>query len=78
MSSELPADLGRFLKGREIAASPEKYAVCSLCESIVTVTTYLCPNCHGYRFDRDPRLVVSRALELGSSEQSTVTPGDLQ
>ena len=78
MSSKLPANLDRFLRSQEIAAAPEKYAVCTLCESIVTASTQLCPNCHGYRMDPDPRLVISRALVLGHREQSTVTLADLR
>ena len=69
-----PADVGRFRKGQEIASSPDGYAVCMLCQSIVTATTYLCPLCHGYRFNSDPRLVVSWALELAFSESQTVPP----
>ena len=69
-----PASVGRFLKGQEIASSPEDYAVCMLCQSIVTVTTYLCPICHGYRFDANPQRVVSWALELAFSEPQTVPP----
>lgn len=60
-----------------IVAQPGKYKVCEGCESIVTIQTNTCPNCHSYRFDEDSERVVSQARLLGSRPQSSVKPGDL-
>lgn len=67
----------RFAKAQEIASNPDEYQVCEGCESIVGSGTIVCPNCHAYRFDRDPIRVVDQALLLGSREKRSVTAEDL-
>jgi len=67
----------RLAKAREIANNPVAYKVCEGCDSIVTAEVVICPNCHGYRFDKDPSRVVDQAVELGTREQRSVTADDL-
>ena len=67
----------RAATAAKIAANPAGYKVCEGCDSIVGSGTTLCPNCHSYRFDADPRRVVDQARLLGSREQTSVTAQDL-
>ena len=67
----------RLAKAKEIASNPGEYQVCEGCESIVGLTTAVCPNCHSYRFDRSSARVVDQALLLGSREKRSVTAEDL-
>ncbi len=67
----------RLAKAQEIAANPAGYQVCEGCDSIVGRGTMVCPNCHSYRFDRDPVRVADQALILGSREKRSVTAEDL-
>jgi hypothetical protein len=67
----------RLAKAQQIAANPRDFQVCEGCESIVGSGTLMCPNCHSYRFDRDPIRVVDQALLLGSREKRSVTAEDL-
>ena len=64
-------------KAKEIASNPEKYKVCEGCDSIVGISTTICPNCHGYRFDAEESRVIDQAVLLGSREQTSVTAEDL-
>ncbi|MGA0846308.1 MAG: hypothetical protein ACO3RV_07175 [Luteolibacter sp.] len=67
----------RAAAAAKIASNPSGYKVCEGCDSIVSSTTAICPNCHGYRFDADPQHVVDHAVLLGSRRQSSVTAQDL-
>jgi hypothetical protein len=67
----------RAKKAAEIIAHPRKYKVCEGCESIVTLNSNTCPNCHGYRFDDEQERVISQARILGSRPQQSVRPDDL-
>lgn len=67
----------RLAKAQQIASRPGDYQVCEGCESIVGLSTVVCPNCHGYRFDDTPARVVDQALLLGSREKRSVTAEDL-
>ncbi|TAE92379.1 MAG: hypothetical protein EAZ81_03215 [Verrucomicrobia bacterium] len=64
-------------KARKIAASATSYKVCEGCDSIVSLKTVLCPNCHSFRFDASPTRVIAQAQLLGSREQNSVTASDL-
>jgi len=61
----------------KIAANPAAYKVCEGCDSIVGGGTFVCPNCHGYRFDGTATHVVRQARILGSRAQTSVTTNDL-
>ena len=61
----------------KIATIPENYKVCEGCDSIVGRATFLCPNCHSFRFDSEPAAVIRQALLLGNREQRSVTAEDL-
>lgn len=69
--------LNRAEAAAKITANPTNYKVCEGCDSIVGITTAICPNCHSFRFDDQPQTVVRQALLLGSREQRTVTAEDL-
>lgn len=68
----------RAEKAKEIAANPGAYKVCCGCNSIVAAKVNLCPNCHAYRFEEKPAIVVRTALELGSRAQQSVVPEDME
>lgn len=76
MSDSTPPP-NRAATAAKIAANPAGYKVCEGCDSIVGSSTTLCPNCHSYRFDADPRRVIEQARLLGSREQTSVTAQDL-
>ncbi|MEP2776402.1 MAG: hypothetical protein ABJQ29_16870 [Luteolibacter sp.] len=61
----------------KIASNPSNYKVCEGCDSIVGVSTAICPNCHSFRFDAEADTVISQAVLLGSREQRSVTSDDL-
>ncbi|MEI6673749.1 MAG: hypothetical protein WCO57_01090 [Verrucomicrobiota bacterium] len=61
----------------KIAANPTAYKVCEGCDSILSSSTALCPNCHSYRFDATAAQVTRHARLLGSREQTSVTASDL-
>lgn len=67
----------RARKAEKIIANPTAYKVCEGCESIVTARVPTCPNCHGYRFDEDPKSVVEQAKRLASHAQTSVASDDL-
>ncbi len=77
MSLENPQLTERAKKALHIAAQPKDYKVCEGCDSIVKKRVATCPNCHGYRFEDDPLLIVAQAKLLGSREQRTVLAQDL-
>lgn len=72
-----PPSPDRAETAAKIAENPGKYKVCEGCDSIVGASTVMCPNCHSYRFDSEPRRVVEQAMLLGSREQKSVTADDL-
>ncbi len=72
--SELPS---RAAAAAKILANPSAYKVCEGCDSIVGISTSICPNCHSFRFDSAPPRVSSQAKILGSREQTSVTADDL-
>lgn len=61
----------------KIASNPANYKVCEGCDSIVGKSTAICPNCHSFRFNAEPEMVVCQAVLLGSREQRSVTADDL-
>ncbi|MDP4846426.1 MAG: hypothetical protein NWR51_04110 [Akkermansiaceae bacterium] len=61
----------------KIASNPSNYKVCEGCDSIVGISTAICPNCHSFRFDAEADTVISQAVLLGSREQRSVTSDDL-
>lgn len=61
----------------KIVNNPDGYKVCEGCDSIVVVSTQICPNCHGYRYDITEESVVEQAHILGDREQTSVTAEDL-
>ena len=67
----------RRARAEKIIASPGNYKVCEGCESIVSMKPVTCPNCHGYRFDEDPEVVVRQASALAGRPQRSVTARDL-
>jgi uncharacterized paraquat-inducible protein A len=78
-TSHIPQDLeSRARQAEKIVKNPEKYKVCVCCDSIVTAKVVICPNCHGYRYDRDHESVVSQARYLGAREQNSVLASDLE
>ena len=44
-----------------IMARPRAYKICLSCEGIVIARCYVCPNCHGYRFEDNPEAVYDHA-----------------
>ncbi len=76
MSQPSPNE-SRRSKAAKIARNPGAYQVCEGCDSIVGLSTVLCPNCHSFRFDARPERVTAQAELLGSREQRSVTSGDL-
>jgi hypothetical protein len=64
-------------KAMKIVANPSAYKVCEGCDSIVSMTSVLCPNCHSFRFDTSPTSVIKQAKMLGNREQNSVTSSDL-
>lgn len=68
----------RAQQAEKIAKNPQKYKVCTCCDSIVTSKVVLCPNCHGYRFDDTASVVVAQARYLGAREQHSVLSSDLE
>lgn len=72
-----PSTPDRAAQARIIAENPVAYKVCEGCDSIVSSSVTMCPNCHGYRFDASPNRVVGHALELGARRQQSVTADDL-
>jgi hypothetical protein len=64
-------------KAQKIAANPSAYKICEGCDSIVTLVSVTCPNCHSFRFDASAVRVVEQAVMLGSREQNSVTSSDL-
>lgn len=64
-------------KAQKIAANPSAYKICEGCDSIVTLVSVTCPNCHSFRFDASAARVVEQAVMLGSREQNSVTSSDL-
>jgi len=73
-----PPDQERHKQALKIIANPTDHQVCEGCGSIVTIRTYSCPNCHGYRFDPDEKRVVTQAKLLASRSSSSVVSSDLQ
>ena len=67
----------RTLKAAKIIAKPADYKVCEQCDSIVIKRATFCPNCHAYRFDKDPAAVAEQAKKLGSRPQTSVTDKDM-
>jgi hypothetical protein len=67
----------RAATAAKIAANPAGYKVCEGCDSIVGISTSLCPNCHSFRFDATAQRVVEQARILGNREQQSVTAEDL-
>jgi hypothetical protein len=77
MSDAATPSPDRAATAAKIAANPSGYKVCEGCDSIVGSGTTLCPNCHSYRFDDDPRREIEQAQLLGSRKQTSVTAEDL-
>ncbi|HEX5789965.1 MAG TPA: hypothetical protein VFY13_02380 [Luteolibacter sp.] len=75
MSDSQPND--RAAAAAKIAANPVGYKVCEGCDSIVSHSTVLCPNCHSFRFESSAERVIQQARILGSREQQSVTAEDL-
>lgn len=73
-SSPIP---DRAAAAAKIAQNPVGYKVCEGCDSIVGISTALCPNCHSFRFESSPQRVIEQARILGSREQQSVTAEDL-
>ena len=71
------ANESRIDKALKIAANASDYKVCEGCDSIVSIGSVLCPNCHSFRFDESRTRVISQAMLLGSREQNSVTASDL-
>lgn len=70
-------DKERIAAAIKIWTEPWKYKVCEGCDSIVTESTIICPNCKSYRFDDDSTSVAEMAKKLATEEQKTVTEEDL-
>jgi len=68
----------RAARAQKIIKAPQNYKICEGCESIVTRRVPTCPNCHGYRFDRDEQQINAQAQLLASRPQTTVTDWDMQ
>lgn len=60
-----------------VVSNPHIFKVCEGCDSIVRITTDICPSCHGYRFDADKQRVVETANLLGSRPAKGVNPEDM-
>lgn len=61
----------------KIISNPIHYQVCEGCGSIVTARTISCPNCHAYRFDKDPERVIAQARALSERGPRGVSAEDL-
>jgi Zn finger protein HypA/HybF involved in hydrogenase expression len=73
----MSAPESRKEKAIKIAANPSAYKVCEGCDSIVSMQSVLCPNCHSFRFDISATSVIKQAKMLGNREQNSVTSSDL-
>lgn len=67
----------RARKAEKIIAKPTDFKVCEGCDSIVSARVATCPNCHGYRFDDTPEMVIQQARLLASRAQTSVVAEDL-
>ena len=67
----------RAARAAKIIAEPHLYKVCEGCDSIVSERVSTCPNCHGYRFNAEPEVVIEQATLLGQREQTSVVASDL-
>lgn len=70
-------DKKRMYQAAKIISKADSYKICEGCDSIVTIATKICPNCHAYRFDEDPERVISQAKTLATRDQQSVTKEDL-
>lgn len=77
MIQETPHLRERAQKAALIVAQPLNYKICEGCDSIVKKHVSTCPNCHGYRFESEPEVIVAQAKLLGSREQRSVVAQDL-
>lgn len=67
----------RAERAAKIIARPEEYKICEGCDSILTIETATCPNCHSYRFNSNPKEVISHAHFLASRAQIGVAREDM-
>lgn len=74
---ETAPEPGRMAQAHRIARNPSDFKVCEGCDSIVAVSSAMCPNCHSYRFDDGADRVVEQAMLIGAREQRSVTAEDL-
>lgn len=52
-----------FIMLDQVLQKPEDYKVCLVCGNVMEFLPKFCPYCAGYRFEKNPDFVVSRALE---------------
>ena len=69
--------LQRARQAEKIIANPANYKICQGCESIVIAKAAMCPNCHGYRFERDSKEIVKHAKQLARRGQRSVAQTDM-
>lgn len=67
----------RAQRAAKIIEQPEEYKICEGCDSILTIGAGTCPNCHSYRFDTNPEVVVAHARFLASRAQMSITCEDM-
>lgn len=67
----------RLKQAAKILEDPSEYKVCEGCGSIVTVRTFHCPSCHGYRFDGSPERVTAQAQALAKRKANSVLSSDM-
>jgi hypothetical protein len=67
----------RLKQAAKILEQPSDYKVCEGCGSIVTVRTFHCPSCHGYRFDETSERVTAQAHLLAKRKANSVLSSDM-
>lgn len=72
-----PQPTHRARQAEKIIANPRDYKICQGCESIVVAKAAMCPNCHGYRFERDSEEIIAHARLLSKRGQQSVAQSDL-
>lgn len=73
----------RLDAAQKIQDHPEKFFFCEACGNLfnrggAVDHSGMCPMCHGYRFNYNPRDIVSQAIHLGSKPRSSVIPADFK
>jgi len=71
-------DEKRISAAIQIMTEPSLYKVCEGCDSILRLSSVICPICKSYRFNSKGSHVFEMAKDLAYSEQKTVTEEDFK